>query len=85
MNNKLHNENILIVEDKLIKKLSKKIKIDLIFLKIIQNQSIKKIKSSKNLYRIRISKYRVIFEWFNDQIVIKQIKNRDKVYKNIKI
>lgn len=52
--------------------------------KIINFQSIKKIKSKKNVFRLRIGKIRVLFTKIKNIIHVFDIIKRDKGYKNIK-
>lgn len=45
----------------------------------------KKLKEVENIYRIRVAKYRIVYEINQDQkvIIIYYIRHRDDVYRNI--
>lgn len=42
---------------------------------------IKKLKSSDDLYRIRVGSFRIIFEYFDKDIVILKVGHRKDIYK----
>jgi len=50
----------------------------------LPNGDIKKLQGKKNLplYRLRVGKYRVVFELNTDEIVITKIDSRGDIYKN---
>ena len=52
-------------------------------LKIMSNYDVKELKGLKNKYRLRISKFRVIFSIINNELVIEVIKadGRGGIYK----
>ena len=67
------------------KNLAKKIRSEIELLKVSPlHPSTKKLAKLKNLYRSRVEKYRIVYEFNDKSLYILLIEKRDKVYEILK-
>ena len=71
--------------EKYIKKLDKPTKIRLVeAIRKIPEGSIKPLENSNGYYRLKISDYRIIFRWENnEQIIVAKVGSRGDIYKGV--